>query len=188
VYRDYRRATAGTEAVVRGDAELQILRRKLNEQLSATVPPAAEQIHARHILVPDETAAAAVQERLKNGESFEALAAELSTDPGSKAQGGELGWFPRGFMVSAFEEAAFKLAAGQVSDPVKTSFGVHLIKVDERENARPLDPEQLQALQNNALPRWLEEEKAKHKVEYLLSPEQQDWATRNVRQPSFARS
>ena len=119
---------------------MQILRRKLNEQLSATVPPTAEQIHARHILVPDETAAAAVQERLKNGESFEALAAELSTDPGSKDQGGDLGWFPRGFMVSAFEEAAFKLAAGQVSDPVKTSFGVHLIKVDERETPAPSTP------------------------------------------------
>ena len=188
VFRNYRRATAGTDSVVRGDAEMQILRRKLSEQLSAAVPATAEQIHARHILLPDETAAAAVQERLKSGESFEAIAAELSTDPGSKAQGGDLGWFPRGFMISAFEDAAFKLAPGQVSDPVKTSFGVHLIRVDERSDARPLDPEQLQALQNNALPRWLDEEKAKHKVEYLLSPEQQDWASRNIRQPSFARS
>ena len=167
---------------------MQILRRKLNEQLSAAVPATTEQVHARHILVPDETAAAAVQERLKNGESFEALAAELSIDPGSKAQGGDLGWFPRGFMISAFEDAAFGLAPGQVSDPVKTSFGVHLIRVDERSDARPLDSEQLQALQNNALPRWLDDEKAKHKVEYLLSPEQQDWASRNIRQPSFARS
>ena len=61
-------------------------------------------------------------------------------------------------MISAFEDAAFRLAPGQVSDPVKTSFGVHLIRVDERSDARPLDSEQLQALQNNALPRWLDEE------------------------------
>jgi parvulin-like peptidyl-prolyl isomerase len=188
VYRDYRRATAGTDAVIRADVTDQILRQKLDEQFSAAVPAQAEQIHARHILVPDETAAAAVLARLNNGESFEALAAELSTDPGSKGQGGDLGWFPRGFMVSAFEDAAFKLQPGQVSDPVKTSFGVHIIRVDERAPARDLDPQQLQALQNSALPRWLETERANHKIENLLTADQQDWAARNARKPSYGQS
>jgi parvulin-like peptidyl-prolyl isomerase len=188
VYRDYRRATAGTDAVIRADVTDQILRRKLDEQLSAAVPTQEEQVHARHILVPDETAAAAVLQRLNNGESFEALAAELSTDPGSKDQGGDLGWFPRGFMVGAFEDAAFKLQPGQVSDPIKTSFGVHIIRVDERAPARDLDPEQLQALQNSALPRWLEAERAKHKIENLLTTDQQDWAARNARKPSYGQS
>ncbi|MGH2350128.1 MAG: peptidylprolyl isomerase, partial [Chloroflexota bacterium] len=79
LYRDFRRMTAGTDAIIRADVEMQILRRELNEQLAAAVPTSAEQVHVRHILVPDETAAKAVLERLNNGESFEALAAELST-------------------------------------------------------------------------------------------------------------
>ena len=143
-------------------------------------------MHARHILVADETTARVVLERLANGESFEAIAAELSTDPGSKDDGGDLGWFPRGFMVSAFEDAAFKLQAGQTSEPVKTSFGTHIIRVDERAPARDLDPEQLQALKSNVLPRWLETEREKHQIENLLTPEQQEWAARNVRRPQFS--
>ena len=186
VYREYRRATAGTDAVVRGDTEYQILRRKLEQELAGAVSPQAEQVHARHILVADETTARVVLERLANGESFEALAAELSTDPGSKDDGGDLGWFPRGFMVSAFEDAAFNLQAGQTSEPVKTSFGTHIIRVDERAPARDLEPEQLQALKSNALPRWLETEREKHQIENLLTPEQQEWAARNVRRPQFS--
>ena len=172
--------------MIRGDTEYQILRRKLEEQLAGAVSAQAEQVHARHILVADETTARVVLERLNNGESFETIAAELSTDSGSKDSGGDLGWFPRGFMVSAFEEAAFKLQAGQTSEPVKTSFGTHIIRVDERAPARDLEPEQLQALKNNALPRWLETEREKHQIENLLTPEQQEWAARNVRRPQFS--
>jgi parvulin-like peptidyl-prolyl isomerase len=186
IYREYRRATAGTDAVIRGDTEHQILRRKLEAQLAAEVAPQAEQVHARHILVADETTARVVLERLNNGESFESLAAELSTDTGSKDSGGDLGWFPRGFMVSAFEDAAFNLQAGQTSEPVKTSFGTHIIRVDERAPTRDLEPEQLQALKSNALPRWLETEREKHQIENLLTPEQQEWAARNVRRPQFS--
>lgn len=185
LFREFRRAMAGTDEIVRSDVEMQILRRKLNEQLAAAVPAQAEQVHARHILVADAGAAGAVLERLKNGESFEALAAELSTDPGSKDKGGDLGWFPRGFMVSAFEEAAFKLQPGETSEPVQTSFGSHIIRVDERSASRDLDPEQLQALKSGALPRWLEAERQNHNVEILLSAEQQEWAERNGRKPQF---
>ena len=110
----------------------------------------------------------------------------MSIHPGSKDNGGDLGWFPRGFMVSAFKKAAFKLQAGQTSEPVKTSFGTHIVRVDERAPARDLEPEQLQALKNNALPRWLETEREKHQVENLLTPEQQEWAARNVRRPQLS--
>ncbi|MDQ3699811.1 MAG: peptidylprolyl isomerase, partial [Chloroflexota bacterium] len=184
-FREFRRAMAGTDEIVRSDVEMQILRRKVSEQLATAVPAQAEQVHARHILVADEAAARTVLERLNNGETFDALAAELSTDPGSKDKGGDLGWFPRGFMVSAFEEAAFKLQAGETSEPITTSFGVHIIRIDEREGARDLESEQLQALKNGALPRWLETEKQNHTVEYLLTAEQQAWAERNGRKPQY---
>jgi parvulin-like peptidyl-prolyl isomerase len=184
-YREYRRFTAGTDAVIRSDVEMQILRRKLGDALAETVPARTEQVHARHILVADEAAAASVLERLNNGESFEALAAELSTDTGSKSDGGDLGWFPRGVMISEFEEAAFNLQPGQTSAPVKTSFGVHIIRVDERQADREVDPQLLESLRANALPRWLEAEKKNHQVEYLLTPEMQEWASRNGRRPSL---
>lgn len=70
----------------------------------------------------------AVLERLKKGESFTNLARELSVDRGSGKKGGDLGLFGRGVMVKAFEDAAFKLNKGEISQPVKTEFGYHIIK------------------------------------------------------------
>ncbi|MGO9388990.1 peptidylprolyl isomerase [Rhodoblastus sp.] len=94
------------------------------------------EVHALHILVPTEEEAKTVEKRLKAGEDFGKLADQLSKDPGSK--GGDLGWFTKERMVPEFAEAAFKLKAGEVSDPVKTQFGWHVIKVLEvREHPFP---------------------------------------------------
>jgi peptidyl-prolyl cis-trans isomerase C len=94
------------------------------------------EIHALHILVPTEEEAKTVEKRLKAGEDFGKLADQLSKDPGSK--GGDLGFFTKDRMVPEFAEAAFKLKAGEVSDPVKTQFGWHVIKVLEvRQRAFP---------------------------------------------------
>jgi peptidyl-prolyl cis-trans isomerase C len=85
-------------------------------------------IKCSHILVQKQNEALAVVERLKNGESFANLAKELSIDRGSAKRGGDLGYFSRGMMVKPFENAAFKMEKGQISDPVKTEFGYHIIK------------------------------------------------------------
>jgi|GEM_PF-538107 len=87
-----------------------------------------EEIHARHILVATEADAEAVLKRLKSGEDFAKVAKEVSKDPGS--EGGDLGWFTRERMVPAFADAAFKLQEGQLSDPVKSQFGWHIIQVE----------------------------------------------------------
>ena len=89
-------------------------------------------MHARHILVDNEDDAKKIAARIKGGEDFAKVAAEASKDPGSKAEGGDLGWFTKERMVAPFAEAAFKLNAGQVSDPIKTQFGWHVIKVEEK--------------------------------------------------------
>lgn len=183
-YRDFQRLTGGTDALIRHDVETELARRKLGEQLAQTVSDRGEQVRARHILVPDETAATAVQARLAAGESFQALSAELSTDTSTKDKGGDLGWFPRGVMISEFEEAAFTLQPGQTSEPVRTSFGTHIISVDERDVNRELEPRQLEALKNSALTKWLEGERANHTIERFFDSEKLDWASRNGRQPS----
>jgi peptidyl-prolyl cis-trans isomerase C len=108
-----------------------------------------EQVRARHILIkvpPDVSPADDARlkgkaddalKRVKQGENFAALATELSDD-GSKESGGDLGFFPRGRMVPAFEEVAFTLQPGQTSEVVRTQFGFHIIKVEERKTGRAL--------------------------------------------------
>src|SRR5262245_4728409 len=103
--------------------------RKIYDEKIGQVKPEQE-IHARHILVETEAEAKEIAERLKKGEDFAALAKEKSKDPG--AEGGDLGFFTRGQMVKPFEEAAFALDVGQISDPVQTPFGWHIIKVEEK--------------------------------------------------------
>ena len=103
---------------------------------------APEQVRARHILIRpkkedeagwDAALAAAREVRSKAAAGdFAALAKKYSEDPGSKDTGGDLGWFPRGRMVKEFEDTAFGLKPGEVSDPVKSQFGYHIIKLEER--------------------------------------------------------
>lgn len=94
----------------------------------------AEQVNASHILVETEELANEVIAKLKEGGSFEDLALEYSKD-GSAANGGNLGFFGRGQMVEPFEKAAFSLPVGQVSEPVESNFGYHVIKVNEKTEA-----------------------------------------------------
>jgi peptidyl-prolyl cis-trans isomerase C len=90
-----------------------------------------EEVHARHILVPTEDEAKAILAQLKGGADFAALAKEKSKDPGA-AEGGDLGYFTKDQMVPEFAAVAFKLDKGQLSDPVKTQFGWHVIKVEDK--------------------------------------------------------
>ena len=95
-----------------------------------------DEYHARHILVPTEDEAKAALARVKGGEDFAKVADEVSKDPGS--QGGDLGWFTKDKMVPEFAEAAAKLNKGQISDPVKSQFGWHVIQLeDKRQKAFP---------------------------------------------------
>jgi peptidyl-prolyl cis-trans isomerase C len=108
-------------------------RRKLYDETVSKLPPETE-LHARHILVDDETTAKQIAERARKGEDFVALSKEFSKDPGSAADGGDLGWFTKDKMVKEFSETAFKLEPGQISDPVKSQFGWHVIKVEGKRN------------------------------------------------------
>ncbi|MFH1086320.1 MAG: peptidylprolyl isomerase [Chloroflexota bacterium] len=140
--------------------ENSLCREKVTEALKAEAPATAEQVHARHILVETREEADAALARLKAGEAFDALAAELSTDTGSKESGGDLGWFARGQMVAPFDEAAFALEAGKVSEVVETDFGFHIIQVLERDANRALEGEALAAAQDEYVSNWFTELRA----------------------------
>jgi peptidyl-prolyl cis-trans isomerase C len=105
-----------------------------DEMLHKTYDDAAKaqkpetEVHARHILVPTEAEAQAALKRVKGGEDFAKVAKEVSKDP--SAEGGDLGWFTKDRMVPEFAEAAFKLEPGQISDPVKSQFGWHIIQLE----------------------------------------------------------
>jgi parvulin-like peptidyl-prolyl isomerase len=137
-----------------------ILREKLSEQLGDQMPTSGEQVRARHILInvaadaSEEDSAAAlskaisITQRLRAGEDFAALATQYSDDTGSAQQGGDLGFFPRGQMVAEFEEVAFSQPIGEISDPVKSQFGYHIIEVLETQPGNP------------DFTAWLQEQKA----------------------------
>lgn len=112
-----------------GDAELKMF---YNQNRAYLQKP--ESVQASHILVNDEATAEQVLAELKEGLSFEDAAAQYSQCP-SKSQGGDLGVFTRGRMVPEFEEAAFTLEPGIISDPIQTQFGYHLIKVTDKQPA-----------------------------------------------------
>lgn len=119
------RAAASTEAA-----------RKLYDDTMKTMKP-EEEVRARHILVEKEDEAKAALARVRKGEDFAKVAAELSRDPGSGKDGGDLGYFTQDRMVPQFGAVAFQLKAGDVSEPVQTQFGWHVIKVEDK-RSKPL--------------------------------------------------
>jgi peptidyl-prolyl cis-trans isomerase C len=110
--------------------------RKVYEDATKQMKP-EEEVHARHILVETEDEAKAILEELKKGADFAELAKSKSKDPGAAAEGGDLGFFTKDQMVPEFAEAAFKLDKGQLSEPVKSPFGWHVIRMEEK-RMRPL--------------------------------------------------
>lgn len=124
--------------------------------------PPREEVNARHILLANEADAKAAVEELKKGADFATLASQKSTDPAGKTSGGDLGWFTRDQMVPEFADAAFKLKKGEVTDqPVKTQFGWHVIKLEDRRMAKPPSFEQMRAQLADELAREIVAERMK---------------------------
>lgn len=145
-------AGADIAAAVKPDEEA--LRKQYQEQKAQGAYDSPEQRRARHILISVEAGAdgaaakaraADILQRLKRGADFAKLAAEVSQDPISAKQGGDLGWFGRGVMDRAFEEAAFALAPGELSEPVQSALGWHIIKLEELRPAHSKSFEEVRA-------------------------------------------
>lgn len=142
----------------------QLIGQKVYENVTKDVPLEEEQVWARHILVATLEEALAVKNRLNNGEDFAAIAAEVSTDSANKDSGGDLGWFGTGVMDPAFEEATYKLNVGEISDPVQSTSGYHIIQLLGKE-VRPLTDAQLSQKKQTVFNDWLTAEKTKITIE-----------------------
>lgn len=131
-----------TEAFFDKNIKSQMLQKKLvgsleisDEDIATGLERAKTEIHARHIVVADEKTANEVRKKIEDGGDFEALAKEYSTEPVAEQTGGDLGWFGPGKMMQEFEDAAYSLEKGELSEPVKTSYGFHIIEMLEKREA-----------------------------------------------------
>lgn len=148
-----------TEADFREYVTALLLNQKMYDYVTKDIPRDQEMVWARHILVATEEEAQTVLNRLNAGEDFAAVAAEVSTDTSNSASGGDLGWFTRGQMVPAFEDAAFSLEIGKLSDPIQTDYGYHIIQVLGRE-VRTLTDEQLDTVKSYYFRKFIDDAKA----------------------------
>lgn len=147
-------------------ARPQIARQKVTAKLSADIKDVQPQVRAVHILLATEEGAKQARELvMQDPTNFAKVALEQSTDTTTNQTGGDLGWFPRGVMVKEFEEVAFSLPLNEVSQPVKTTFGWHLIKVIDRSDDRPLTEGTLASLKDGAFQKWLDTQRAAANVE-----------------------
>lgn len=125
-----------------------------------------ESANASHILVSEEDKAREIYKKVKDGEDFETLAKKNSTCP-SKEKGGDLGTFTRGQMVKEFEDAVFENEVGTVTEPVKTQFGYHIIKINEKNEGRDLEFDEVKDKIFSQLKRQKEQDLYNKKIEEL---------------------
>ena len=160
---DQLKALGLTDTQIRQLYENNVLRQKLSDVITADVPHIQDELWARHILVADEATANTVRQMLLNGQSFASVAAAMSTDTATKDKGGDLGWFAKGVMVPEFEAAAFGLKVGEISQPVKSQFGYHIIQVLAHTQI-PLDASAYAQAQQTAFSDWLKNARTEYKV------------------------
>lgn len=130
-----------------------------------------KEIEASHILVADEKTAKEVEKKLKDGGDFAKLAKEYSTDKASGAKGGQLGYFSVGKMIPAFTDAAYSLKVGEISEPVKTQEGFHIIKVtDKRDTKEDIGSfeEEKKAIRQDLASQKIDQTKAQAKMTQLI--------------------
>jgi peptidyl-prolyl cis-trans isomerase D len=144
-----------------------LYRQQVYDIITADVPREQEQVWARHILVGDEATALTVRNMILQGADFAEVAAQYSLDTGTATSGGDLGWFGRGRMVAEFEEAAFSLQPGEISQPVQSQYGYHIIQVIARQN-RPLTEDEYRQARDQYFETWLQEQRDQSDIYYYI--------------------
>lgn len=163
-YMDVLKNNGIKEKTFQDIVRMSLIKEELMNVLSADLPRIQEQIWVRHILVEDELTAIKVTDKLADGQDFAVLAAEYSSDDSNKDNGGDLGWFARGVMVPPFDEAAFALEVGEISDPVQTDFGWHILQTLGKE-LLPIDEAAFEEIRTEVFSEWLVERRLEYQPE-----------------------
>ncbi|MCA1667286.1 MAG: peptidylprolyl isomerase [Thermomicrobia bacterium] len=146
-----------------------LARQDARAALEAKTPTHGEEVHAYHMLLPTKEAAQAARDRVVGqGQNFQAVAGEVSTDTATKPNGGDLGYVPRGILPKSVEDAAFALPINGVSDPVQSDFGWHIITVTDHPADREFEDAVYRQLRDKAFSDWLTAETAKAKLTQSL--------------------
>lgn len=163
-----------SEAFFKNQLKYQLLQQKViaslddvtNEEVEAAYEKMKKEVHARHILVEDKETAEKLIQEIKDGANFADVAKENTIEPVGKKTGGDLGWFSPGKMVQEFDDVAFELDVNEISEPVKSSFGYHIIEVlEQREKEVTQSIDELRTdIENN-----LYDQKFKAKIKTLLA-------------------
>ncbi|MEP7287523.1 MAG: peptidylprolyl isomerase [Chloroflexota bacterium] len=155
-----------TEAEYREGLHSALLTGKMRDIVTGGVGMTAEQVHARHILVSSEATANEVLAKLKGKADFAALAAQYSQDTSTRESGGDLGWFAKGELLEpTVEDAAFSLQANEISAPVKSKLGYHIIQTLEHVKDRPISPETHYKLAAKVFDAWVQSLEKNAKIE-----------------------
>lgn len=155
-----------TEEYFRKLIGAQLLRFKLLDEITADVPREQEQVWARHILVADDAMANLVLSRLETGDDWTEMASQFSSDTSNSNSGGDLGWFSITTMVPEFANVAFSLEIGEISEPVESQFGWHIIQVLGHES-RPLSSAAYENVRVEVFTDWLTELREASDIEIL---------------------
>lgn len=137
----------------------------MRDKIISSVPATAEQVHIQQILLYNEGTAQSFLTQLNGGADFDSLA--FDADPITR---GDLGWVPRGYLLEPkIEEAAFRLTVGEHSEVITTDVGFHILRILERDPSRLLSPDATLSLQEQALKKWVEEQR--QQAEVILAPQ-----------------
>jgi parvulin-like peptidyl-prolyl isomerase len=155
-----------TEETFHAQTRSDLLGVAMRELVTREVGGKVEQVHLRQIVVPSRSEAEALLEQLRGGSAtFEALAQAHSTDEAGRGNGGDLGFLPREMLPESVAQAAFAMQPGEISAPVQSRFGWHVVQVVERDPAREVPPEMLATMRQEVFMRWLENERARAQIE-----------------------
>lgn len=169
-----------TDAQLRELVRSDILEEKLRTAVGTDGPVAGPQVHVRHILLETREKADEVRQRLLDGADFGELARLESKDPGSRDNGGDLGWFGYGRMNLPFESAAFAQDPMVIGEVVESRNGFHVIQVLEGDDSRAFDQETIERQKADLWRNWISTAQVQPEVKNQLNPEKRDWIVRQL--------
>ncbi|MDO8688034.1 MAG: peptidylprolyl isomerase, partial [Dehalococcoidales bacterium] len=186
-YRQMLNDSGLSDAEFKDTTATMIMAAQLQGYLAERMPTTAEQVHLSAILMGTYEEAQQIKARIEKGEAFADVAREVSLDETSKADGGDLGWLPRGVLDPRFEDVAFRLIPGEVSIPIpqvlpsptdqgtEDTGGYFLFMVSEKAAAREIAAEFLPGVKSQALDKWLVTESSQHTIKYNFNSEINAW-------------